>query len=319
MGTDGAAVFLTDALVRRQVDVTHLARVPGPSGTALVFLDPTTKENRIVIIGGANTYRNDDCGLLWANDRIWSDAYPEKEEGEKETTALFRVLQSARVVLLQCEVPEVVNIRAAQVASSHGVPVLLDLGGGDRPLSDDLLRLVTTLSPNETELNRLIDPEEDLLDMDPTHRHEYAAARFLLRGAGEPGHRLRHILLKRGIHGTTLLELIDPKEDRTPPPPQNGGCGVSYGGVGDKEEIRGEKDGYVVVVRHRQESIPAEFVVDTTGAGDAYTAGYAVGVAEGRDVREAMRLGAKVASLVVSRVGAMSSLPTRGEVDAYDA
>lgn len=102
----------------------------------------------------------------------------------------------------------------------------------------------------------------------------------------------------------------------------------------------------------RQGIIQAERVVDTTGAGDSLTAGYAVGRLERKSHQEAMRFGAAVASIVVSqalvlwlcwdrlwsgpvreleqrpchltrsppsqvsRMGAMSSLPTRAEVDA---
>lgn len=66
----------------------------------------------------------------------------------------------------------------------------------------------------------------------------------------------------------------------------------------------------------RQAAIPATAVVDTTGAGDSFTAGYAVGILEGMPPGDAMRLGAAVASIVVGRIGAMSSLPSRKEVDA---
>ena len=40
------------------------------------------------------------------------------------------------------------------MAQGAGVPVILDAGGADGPLSDHLLTLVTTFSPNETELAR---------------------------------------------------------------------------------------------------------------------------------------------------------------------
>lgn len=51
------------------------------------------------------------------------------------------------------------------------------------------------------------------------------------------------------------------------------------------------------------------------GAGDCFNAAYMVGVLEGRTIPEAMRFAAAAASICVSRPGAMTSLPTRKELD----
>jgi ribokinase len=56
-------------------------------------------------------------------------------------------------------------------------------------------------------------------------------------------------------------------------------------------------------------------VVDTTGAGDAFNGGFAVALAEGRDVRAATRFGCAVAGLSVTREGTAPSMPSRDEVD----
>ena len=45
--------------------------------------------------------------------------------------------------------------RAREAAIAAGVPVLQDVGGADRPISDEMLRLVAFVCPNETELARL--------------------------------------------------------------------------------------------------------------------------------------------------------------------
>lgn len=57
--------------------------------------------------------------------------------------------------------------------------------------------------------------------------------------------------------------------------------------------------------------------VDTTAAGDSYTAAIAVALAEGREMADALRFAAQTAAIVVTRRGAQTALPTREEVEAF--
>jgi ribokinase len=57
-------------------------------------------------------------------------------------------------------------------------------------------------------------------------------------------------------------------------------------------------------------------VVDTTGAGDAFCAGFLYGLIAGRDLYECGRLGNFVASRKIGRSGARAGLPTLAEVEA---
>ncbi|MEM7567900.1 MAG: ribokinase, partial [Pseudomonadota bacterium] len=69
----------------------------------------------------------------------------------------------------------------------------------------------------------------------------------------------------------------------------------------------------------RSELVPAypiDRVVDTTGAGDAFNGAFAVALAEGRDPLDAVRFGCAGASLSVTRHGAASASPERGEIEA---
>jgi ribokinase len=52
-------------------------------------------------------------------------------------------------------------------------------------------------------------------------------------------------------------------------------------------------------------------VVDTTGAGDAFCAGFLLGMSEGRTLRECGLIGNYVASLCISEIGARAGLPDR--------
>ena len=75
--------------------------------------------------------------------------------------------------------------------------------------------------------------------------------------------------------------------------------------LGDEgAELRGE----------RIPAFPAE-VVDTTGAGDAFTAAFAVALAEGRDDREAVRWGCAAGAHMVEHPGVVPGLPTRDELE----
>lgn len=118
------------------------------------------------------------------------------------------------------------------------MPVILDVGGADRPLDNDLLNNVAILSPNETELERLTGM--------PTRSEKQciAAAEALVHQG------VNKVLVKMGAKGSLLVDV--------------------YGNV------------------VRQSAAPVLHVVDTTGAGDCFTAAFTVGMLEGKTDLEAM-------------------------------
>ena len=58
-------------------------------------------------------------------------------------------------------------------------------------------------------------------------------------------------------------------------------------------------------------------VVDTTGAGDAFTSAMTLALAERKPLPEAVRLGNAAGALAVTRFGTMSAMPTRDEVETF--
>lgn len=60
-----------------------------------------------------------------------------------------------------------------------------------------------------------------------------------------------------------------------------------------------------------------ELVVDTPGTGDAFTAGLAAALAEGRPLREGLRRTAACGALVASRPGVFDALPTRAALERF--
>ncbi|MEZ0344960.1 MAG: ribokinase [Infirmifilum sp.] len=76
-------------------------------------------------------------------------------------------------------------------------------------------------------------------------------------------------------------------------------------------------DGALLVTRKEALLVPAVRVrvVDTTGAGDAFNAGLAFGVAKGYTLVEATRIGSIAAALKVGKMGAQEGLPWIGELE----
>ena len=66
---------------------------------------------------------------------------------------------------------------------------------------------------------------------------------------------------------------------------------------------------------HRQAAFEAR-VVDTTGAGDAFTAALAWALAEGRDLQGAVEFGAACAAVATETAGARTGMPTRAQAEA---
>lgn len=57
--------------------------------------------------------------------------------------------------------------------------------------------------------------------------------------------------------------------------------------------------------------------VDTTGAGDTFSASFCVALAEGKDVEEAIKIANVAAGLAVTKYGVTESIPFREEVEKY--
>jgi ribokinase len=240
LGSDPFAGPLRAELAASGCDTGLLATVDGPTGQAFILLQ-RGGENSIVIVAGANhAWSGLDAGSLAA-------------------------IRSARCLLLQREVPEAVNLAAAEAAHAAGVPVVLDAGGAEGPLPAALLRLLTVLSPNETELARLTDLPTGTDDEVLT-----AARQLQAQGVGT-------VLVKLGARGSLLVPPAGPPL--------------------------------------RQGIFPVA-VVDTTGAGDCFTASYTVGLVEGLPETVRLRRAAAAAAICVQGKGAMPSMPSRAAVDA---
>ncbi|KAJ0257208.1 Ribokinase [Hirschfeldia incana] len=212
-----------------------------PTGHAVVMLQ-SDGQNSIIIVGGANM-------------RGWPEVMGDDE---------LEIVRNAGVVLLQREIPDSINLQVAKAVKKAGVPVILDVGGMDTPIPNELFDSIDILSPNETELSRLTGM--------PTETFEQISQ------AVAKCHKLgvKQVLVKLGSKGSALF-------------------------------IEGEEP-------IQQSIIPAAQVVDTTGAGDTFTAAFAVAMVEGKSHVECLRFAAAAASLCVQVKGAIPSMPDRTSV-----
>ncbi|XP_039018402.1 ribokinase-like isoform X2 [Hibiscus syriacus] len=243
VGDDAHGKLITQALGSGGVRLEYLKSLTGsvPTGHAVVMLQ-SDGQNSIIIVGGANM-------------SSWPDKLSDQD---------LDVVTKAGIVLLQREIPDYVNIQVAKAAKSAGVSVIMDAGGMDAPMPQQLLNFVDIFSPNESELGRLTGM--------PTKNFEQIS-----QAAGKC-HKMgvKQVLVKLGAKGSALF-------------------------VEGEEPIR-------------QSIIPAAQVVDTTGAGDTFTASFAVALLEGKSKKECLRFAAAAASLCVQMKGAMPSMPNRKSV-----
>lgn len=241
VGDDAHGNLLLENLVSAGVDVAHVQRASGVStGLASITINAEA-QNQIVVIPGAN-----------------GTFSPEQVMRSRDLIA------SARIVLLQLEIPLPSVEMAARLAHDAGATVVLDPAPA-RKLPDDLLRRVDYLTPNETELAQLAGASSAALN-----RARVVEKAMELRARGA-----RKLLVKMGAEGAIL--------------------------VSGQEE-------------HFWPALPVR-AVDTTAAGDAFNAAFAVALASGQSEAEAGRFATAAAACSVTRAGAQPSMPTRAEVE----
>ena len=159
-GDQAVAGFVND-----RIDVDHVARdKAAPSGVALIFV-ARDGENSIAVASGAN-------GRL-------SPADVKKAR---------KLIASAAALVMQLETPLATVQAAAETAAKAGVTVILNPAPA-QPLPDELLRLVSILTPNETEAELLTG-----IKVDDEASAGQAADRLLAHG-------LRTVIITLGQRG----------------------------------------------------------------------------------------------------------------------
>jgi len=78
-------------------------------------------------------------------------------------------------------------------------------------------------------------------------------------------------------------------------------------------------EGSLLVTSEKEERFPSLGLkpIDTTAAGDSFTAALAKSLVEGKELEEAIRYAHIVSSIVITRKGAQTSIPTQDEIDEF--
>nr|WP_277992555.1 ribokinase [Alicyclobacillus mali (ex Roth et al. 2021)] len=156
LGTDAFAPMLKRSLARAGVEVSGVAEVPGPSGTALIFLEPSG-QNRIVVIPGAN-------------------AALSPESVERALLAMEAPRETA--VMLQNEIPRDAVMAAIRAAHLRGWRVVWNVAPPSEVPAGVLCR-GDVIGMNEVEAARVTGRE-----VSDERAAAEAAEAMLARGAG---------------------------------------------------------------------------------------------------------------------------------------
>ena len=241
VGNDENGTVIKKLFKDEGVDITHVLTTDEEATTiALIEIDETG-QNKIVVVPAANfVYSVDDLNQV------------------KD------VLAETEIVVAQLEMRMDVMEELAKICEENHVPMILNPAPAAQ-LSDELLKRVTYLTPNETELSVIANHPVSTLDE--------------IKNAAQ-------ILLDRGVKHVVAT-------------------------LGEKGALIADKEGMRVI-----EGYPVK-AIDTVAAGDSFNGAFAKALTDGKSIEEAVRLANAVGALTVTKHGAIPSLPSKEEVEAF--
>jgi ribokinase len=168
VGSDMFGEQAVKGFARDGINVDHVIRdAEAPSGVALIFV-ADDGENSIGVASGANARLS-----------------------PVDIRAAEKVIASAGILVMQLETPLETVQAAAEIAAANNVPVILDPAPA-QPLSDDILKHVSIMKPNESEAEILTG--QKVTNADDAGK----AAQALMK------HGVKTVLLTMGASGTMV-------------------------------------------------------------------------------------------------------------------
>lgn len=285
IGNDkSGGAIIRKILQEHSVNIDHVEECEEfPTGRGYVFLEQDTGKVSAVVSGGSNMY-----GWGLHSDNV--EALDSMASSVSSKIMLYSedylddLFAGVNCLLLQREIPEAVNFILAKHAkgmkdrnSSH-IVVLQDIGGEERDMDSAMMSQCDYIMPNLTELKRLVKSLSNSTDVDTeSNNHDgiVALAKILQH------HGAKNVLVTLAEEGSLLIK----------------------------------EDGSTVY----QDAISLEqfdmTVVDETGAGDCYRAGFAVALMENKCIQDCMIFASAAGAIACTKEGAVPSIPSRHEVE----
>ncbi|KQT52774.1 MULTISPECIES: ribokinase [unclassified Aureimonas] len=170
VGDDAFADAQLKNFAANGIDTAHVGRAEGASGVATILVEESG-ENRILIVRGAN-------------DRL----------SPADVDAAGEALRSAKLILLQMEVPLETVYRTVAFAAEHGIETLVNPAPAVAGLDPARIASATFVVPNETELALLTG-----LPTGTEAEVEAAARSLIARG-------IKVVIVTLGSRGALLVE-----------------------------------------------------------------------------------------------------------------
>ena len=333
--------MLRNALINNNVDISHSGQSKYyPCGRGYVILVPNTGEVCAIVSGGSNLFGWEGWRCDNNDDSNDNDEHEEKQQHEVISNDSIRnIVKSHKLILLQCEIPSFINLRLANIAHELSIPVILDAGGEDRLIEKELLQCCDYFIPNETELSRLVkhyytknDDDDEISIQEVQDIQNQIGSSIQLQSLLQSvrmlqRHGASNVLVTLGSHGSILVKNRRKKQQQQQQQQQ-------------QQLVVSPPSSSSVHRRNIIYQPPCPLlslgmsVVDETGAGDCYRAGFAVALLEycklggrGADndddddvdndnvLEQCMKFASAAGALSVTKSGAVPSIPTREEVD----
>ncbi len=290
VGNDMAGQNYLEFLEEEEVDIEAVEVANTSTGSAGIFVESSSGENFITIIGGANKEFKFDEYQQTKPGGDFGRSFSNGDDGKHDFPSLF---------LCQNELPFDITLKGLQIASKFGCYTMLNLAPS-RPLEEvkELLLLTDILVVNLQELWTLMNMETAVPDSDNGESNSDE--------------------LKSTI-GNKCVELLENEEGLKN---KIEAIVVTCGGAGacvfynNAVHISDNSEGDYQVAFFKGQKV--KNVVDTTGAGDAFCGALAARLMKGNSIMTAVQIANLAAAQTVVNEGAQESYPQLADMNLPD-
>ncbi|WP_202080629.1 ribokinase [Caldalkalibacillus salinus] len=273
VGEDAFGETLYTALEEEGIHM-HGVRKVKEQTTGIAQITLAEQDNTILVVPGANK----SCTPEWLAQHR-------------------QTLLQADIILLQLEIPLETVEATIKLAHEYFIPIILNPAPAQN-ISPHLLKKVTYLTPNETELQTLssdqyLQSHGEKEMNENTHTDDSQSDQPEIDTTTQAAYQEKHRIERLLRHGVKYCIVT------------KGAKGVAFAYLDDGQMILRDCPSYKADV------------VDTTGAGDAFNAGFAVALAEDKPLDKAISFASAVAAEAVSQYGAQPGMPYRDQIDKH--